>query len=313
MKHSKTIIMKKVLITILFFLFAVSYSFRASAQVKVSDINIYNSDILHFIPPYLTKDCKPIFYVWNYTKNNLTVYDENMAVVKNYNLSSSTNFTYQERYIHYKRLMDPDTKELLSDWEVESDNTYERDFPNQEILNFKIYSENGKQEVYLTQTLFDEDEDFEFIRSKYEAIPIETNNDDYYKAKGVYKEREPDEEWLRDYGAYEYETQWDDTRQKNIWVLKKYEYFGGLDSNIYEIVNLDGIVEKTLDFLSRWGTAIYVYGNFYVQGNDGIYRLNNHKLPESTAYGPNFDLNRDGKVNVADHVELSNIIMNQNK
>ena len=292
-------------------LISATCSLSVYAQVKVSEsiFDFYNN--FKHIPAYLTKEIKPVIYSYNdFVKSDITVYDEDLKIIKSYS-TSSDRFTFQERLINYKRLMDPDTKELLSDWEVESDVYYENGGINN-INPLWLVTENGEQKVYLTQTLLDEDEDFEFIRIKNEVIPIGTKYDDYYKAKGHNIEHYPTEEWLREYGAYSYETMWDDVRQKIIWVLKKEERYGGLGSYTFEIVNLDGIVEKTLN-LDFNHQAVLSNGNIYINGIDGTYRLNDHKLPESTAYGPNYDLNRDGKVNVADHVKLSEIIIDQNK
>ena len=80
------------------------------AQLKSYDLA--NSDNLRFIPSYMTKDGKCFLYSCG---NGYIVYDDNFNIIKQYNSSNIIN--YQSREVKYSRLIDPDTKEFLSEWE----------------------------------------------------------------------------------------------------------------------------------------------------------------------------------------------------
>ena len=200
---------------------------------------------------------------------------------------------------------------------------YSNNERQKEILRWpSIFNRTGRNSfsflpLNLTQTLFDEDEDFEFIRRRYEVIPVTVKTEDYNKehSKMRNKTRAPDDDfvnWMYENGAEEFDAFWDNDRQKSVYKMIKYERYGGLYCTGLEVVNLDGVIEQTLDGLKNIGYAGYhVNGNFFIKGNDEkvVYRLNPHKLPESNVRGVNYDLNRDGNVNAADHVKLSDFIM----
>ena len=286
------------------------------AQFKA--YNLAESGLLYFIPSYMTKEGKQILYSCN---NGYTVYDDNFNIIKQYNQNDPYNdLQYKYREIKYARLIDPETKEFLSDWKVISDNTQDYTGAWGHFFDIMILTEENTtcgQILNLSQTLFDEDEDFEFIRCKYDVIPITVKQEDYINehTTGGNKNVEPQyspNDWWREYGAESYETIWDFEKQKEIYQLIKYEKYGGIYSSSLEVVNLDGVVEQTLDGISSGGyTGYHVNENFLIkrQEDNVIYRLNSHKLPESNVRGINYDLNRDGKVNAADHVKLSDFIM----
>ena len=286
------------------------------AQFKAFDLA--ESGLLYFIPSYMTKEGKQILYSCN---NGYIVYDDNFNIIKQYNQSNPyNNLQYQIREIKYTRLIDPETKDFLSDWTVISDNTQDYTGIWNSYLTIMILTEENTtcgQPLNLSQTLFDEDEDFEFLRCKYEVIPIAVKQEDYIKEHSTggnsnVEAQYSSIDWWREYGAESYETVWDSEKQKEIYQLVKYEKYGGIFCSGIEVVNLDGVVEQTLDGIPSGGyTGYHVNENFYIgrQEDKVIYRLNSHKLPQSNVRGVNYDLNRDGKVNAADHVKLSDIIM----
>ena len=297
-------------------LLLIAYFFNSHAQFKA--YKIADSGLLYFIPSYMTKDGKQILYSYDIGSSKYTVYDDEFNIVKQYTPTTSS-ISYQVRVIKYTLLIDPDTKDFLTDWIVESDITQDNPVGYGGWMQVSICSEENNSSglsFSLSQTLFDEDEDFEFIRPKNDVIPITTRTEDYIKDHSS-EESNSDpqlnsDEWWREYGAESCEQSWDEEKQKIVYKLIKYERYGGLFFSGFEVVNLDGVVENTLEGIKSGGyTGYHVNGNFYIKRDDSnyVYQLNSHILPEINARGSNYDLNRDGKVDVADHVKLSDIIM----
>ena len=276
----------------------------------------YSGDI-YFIPSALTKSGESFLYTRDNDK--FTVYDGDLNMIKSYDLQSGS-ITYKERVVRQTRKMDFETRELLTDWVVAEDHT-EEITTVASTSGIELYTDDNayhSRNVYLSQTLFDDDEDFEFIRTKYEIIPIETKTADYEKEHSansgstpIYNEDSPDAPW-REYGADGYSWEWDEKRGKNIMVLEKTEHYGGLFSNGMEIVSMDGTVKGSISGFNYLSSAYLYRGNLYVRGHNAngsvLYRLNSKRLNYSTTRG---DLNADGQVNAADHVKLSEIIMKQ--
>lgn len=298
-----------------FIILALITAFCLSDYAQFKAFDLEESGYLRLIPSYMTKDGKQILYSCD---NGFTVYDDNFHVIKE-NKALSNEISYKSRIIKYTRLVDPETKEFLSDWIVESDNTQDQT-GGSEYFSIVVCSDENSCSFFplnLTQTLFDEDEDFEFVRRRYEVIPITVKTKDYNneQSKVRNKTRAPDDDfvnWMYENGAEEFEAFWDNDRQKSVYKMIKYERYGGLYCTGLEVVNLDGVVEQTLDGVKNSGyTGYHVNGDFFIKGYEEkvVYRLNSHKLPESNVRGVNYDLNRDGKVNVADHVKLSDFIM----
>lgn len=300
--------MKK-LLTILSLLFATSTVY---AQEKVTELP--SGSQMFFIPGFLTKDGKAIMYTqsddWENNATKLTVFDENMNIVKTYSVPYK-DLKYQKKEVTSYRYMNADHTKFTSEWTELSGDVQKFDQSGSSIVSFSLYIEEGlgmSHNLCLTQALFDEDDEFEFLRAVYEVIPITTKEKDYIKEHSKTEESSEtgDDEWWRQYGA-DYASY---NSLRDLWILYKTESYGGIFLSGYEVVGLDGVVKKTIDSVQN--NLYYYRGNVYFLGgknNNIVYKLNSHKLPESTAYGPSYDLNRDGKVNAADHVTLSNKIL----
>ena len=294
------------------------------AQEKVIELPSNNGGIgqLLFIPGFLTKDGQAIMYSqiddWQNKVTTITVFDENFNVLKSVSIPN-LDISYKKKEItFYRHMNDEHTEFTDDDWQEQGSGEVMDMVQNgSSLYGFQLHSDAtnlGGNPLTLTQTLFDEDEEFEYLRPVYEVIPIDTKEKDYIAAHSTAEESSEStaDEWWRQYGAdhayHYYESYYD---QYMGWNLYKYENYGGIFLSGYEVVSLDGVVKKTIN--SSVGVNIYyLRGNLYtLSGSKGttIYKLNSHKLPESTTYGPSFDLNRDGKVNAADHVTLSNKIL----
>lgn len=304
--------MKQVFLSILLMLLPVV----ANAQEPVLE---YDGE-LYFIPAPLTKEGKPFLY--SRANGSITVYDENFNIIGS--CKEIKEFPFKERVVRMTRKLDPDTKELLTEWTVTDDQTNDV-VSTSYIDGFELLLEdNGyhTRDIYLSQTLFDDDEDFEFLRPNYVVIPVEMKRDDYYKehSTGVGNtdsQYSSDEDFWLEYGADGYHWMWDPELDKNIIVLEKTEVYGGLYGTGLEVVSLDGTVKDTLPGINYAGYAYYYRGNIYMQGSGkngsgrGLYLLNKNKKIGSFSRGANGDANGDGIVNAADVVKVTNIIMGE--
>lgn len=101
-------------------------------------------------------------------------------------------------------------------------------------------------------------------------------------------------------------------KKQNGIKLYKTEEYGGLFYSSLKIKSMDGTVKQTLNGINI--NYAYSYrGNCYVRGNVSgkLYRIGTKK--DNTSQTRRGDVDDNGVVNVADHVKLSEIIMNQNK
>ena len=287
-------------------------------SIKAQEPVIEFSGEIYFIPASMTKAGAPLMYTKNDSK--LTLYDGDLNIIQTFDAKEGS-FEYEERYVHQTRKLDPETQELLSEWVVTDDQTVKNTYTPW-VSGFEIYSDDNayhSRNVYLTQTLFDDDEEFELIREKYEVIPINTKSEDYYKSHtsgsgNVISENS--DEILSKYGAESYHTEWDEELNKPIIILEKTDRYGGLFGLGKEIVSMNGSLKGTFSSYSSSGFAYYYRGNLYVKGNSksgngyGLYLLNTSKNNSSQS-SDNGDLNNDGVINAADVVRLTDIIMNK--
>lgn len=174
--------------------------------------------------------------------------------------------------------------------------------------------------MYLTQTFFDDDEDFEFIQSDRTVIPITVKTQDYINEHsensteevGENQSASDENEWWRDYGAEGCSMEWNNERNKTVYKIYKTEEYGGLFYSSLKIKSMDGTVKQTLNGINI-NYAFSYRGNCYVRGNVSgkLYRIGTKK--DNTSQIRRGDVDDNGVVNVADHVKLSEIILNQNK
>lgn len=287
-----------------------------NAQEHVLD---YEGD-LYFIPASMTKYGQPFLYSRN--QKGFTVYDGDLNVIKIYS-DPLAGTTYQKRIVHSTCLVDPETKEILTEWTVVEDQTFEEAI-YAEFKGCEIYSDDNSYHsrmIYLSQTLFDDDEDFEFIQSDRTVIPITVKTQDYINEHSENSTEEGDKmtidplhtenDWWRDMGANDCSMEWDNERNKMVYILYKIEKYGGLFYSSLKIKSMDGTVKQTLNGINI--SYAYNYrGNCYVRGNVSgkLYRIGTKK--DKTSQTRRGDVDDNGVVNVADHVKLSSIIMDQN-
>ena len=119
-------------------------------------------------------------------------------------------------------------------------------------------------------------------------------------------------EWWRDYGAEGCSMEWDNERNKTVYKLYKTEEYGGLFYSSLKIKSMDGTVKQTLNGINT-NYAFSYRGKCYVRGNVSgkLYRIGTKK--DNISQTRRGDVDDNGVVNVADHVKLSEIILNQNK
>ena len=286
-----------------------------NAQEHVLD---YEGD-LYFIPASMTKYGQPFLY--SRSQNGFTVYDGDLNIIKTY-IDPLVGTKYQTRVVQYTCLVDPETKEILTEWTVGEDHTFEETV-YADFRGCEIYSDDNSYHsrmIYLSQTFFDDDEDFEFIQSDRTVIPITVKRQDYINEHSENSTEEVGEimsasdenEWWRDYGAEGCSMEWDNERSKTVYKLYKTEEYGGLFYSNLKIKSMDGTVKQTLNGINI--NYAYSYrGNCYVRGNVSgkLYRIGTKK--DNISQTRRGDVDDNGVVNVADHVKLSEIILNQNK
>ena len=306
LKHNR---MKRIMMLIL----VAASCCNVSAQEHVLD---YEGD-LYFIPASMTKYGEPFLYSRH--GGTLTIYDGDLKQIKTYT-DPLAGSTYQRRIVWYKCLADPETHELLTEWEKADEQTYEETI-YAEIQGFEVYSDDNSyhtRQVYLTQTFFDDDEDFEFLQRDISVIPITIKQQDYYDEHSEPSSIEdgptdsiyPEDEWWRDYGAEGYDVQWDEERGKIVLRLQKSELYGGLFYSNLKIKSIDGTVKQTLAGVHDFNEAYNYRGNCYIKaGNNKLYRIGKKK--DQSAQKARGDVDGNGVVNAADHVKLTEIIMNQ--
>ena len=299
---------------LVFLLLLSVYCLNGNAQEHVLD---YEGD-LYFIPASMTKYGQPFLY--SRKSEKLTIYDGDLNVIKSYT-DPMAGTDYEIRVVEYTCIADPDSKELLTEWAV-SDDRIIKEKVSSGFEGFEVYSDDNSYHsrgVYLSQTFFDDDEDFEFIQSDKTVIPITVRTQDYY-AEHKENSTEDDSEmasvyeedaWWRDYGADGYSTEWNQEREKMVFRLHKTEEYGGLFYSNLKIKSIDGVVKQTLKGINSISYAYNYRGNCYINSSRKLYRIGAKKDKSSlTRRG---DVDDNGVVNVADHVKLSEIILNQNE
>ena len=300
------------------FLLLLSFcSLSGNAQEHVLD---YDGD-LYFIPASMTKYGQPFLYSRKSGSGKFTIYDGDLNVIKTYT-DPMAGTDYETRVVEYTCLADPDSKELLTEWAV-SDDRIIKEKVSSGFEGFEVYSDDNSYHsrmVYLSQTFFDDDEEFEFIQSDKTIIPITVKTQDYYAEHRENSTEEgsdiaslyEEDAWWRDYGADGYSTEWNQEREKVVFRLHKTEEYGGLFYSNLKIKSMDGVVKQTLKGINSISYAYNYKGNCYIKGGNSsgkLYRIGAKK--DKTSQIRRGDVDDNGVVNVADHVKLSEIIMNQ--
>lgn len=237
---------------------------------------------LYFIPSSMTKNGES-FLVSVGSDNDITIYDGDFNVVKNVT-DPTAGQLYQQRVITMTRVYDPSedgwgngyiTRSATDEWTVTDDQTYDYT-TDSSIEHFEMYSDNNNYHsrgIYVTQTLFDNDEEFEYVHRKRTIIPITTKYSDYAKEHStgidITSQSWGDEKidsLMNATGADNFEWFWDDESGKRLIRLYKHETYGGIYNEGTEVVSLDGTVKAFLPGMDYINYAYYFRGKCYVQG-----------------------------------------------
>lgn len=243
----------------------------------------FNGD-LYFIPGSMTKDKEAFLVSVNsYNNQGFTIYDGDFNVVKEFT-DPAMGQPYQQRVVTLTRVCDPGysggsiTRAAANDeWTVVDDQTNEYT-TGSTIQHFELYSDNNSYHsrgLYVSQTLFDNDDDFEYVRSRQTIVPISMKYADYVKEHSTgnsgnitnpsYGDQKLDS-IMRETGADNYEWFWDDESGKRLLRLYKHEQYGGIYNEGIEIASLDGTVKAFLPGISYISSAYYFREKCYVQG-----------------------------------------------
>ena len=279
-------IMKKIL-------FALVLTISTSTFSQIEPSVTYDGGDLYFIPAKLTYNGIPFMYSYRSDyesgKTWFTIFDDNVNIVATAEIEGST-FNYNTRTITSQRkYFYPDPSGgtrgtsanegyFLDEWTEISDITEEKTYYNRWIESPEVYDDNNSYHsryMYISQTLFNEDEDFEFLRAHYEVMPLSyCATDD--KPGNIVDVAHPSfggevcDEYTREYnhnlGGY-------------IITMTKYKVYGGLKHTGTDIVSLDGTVKQSLKGITSFGTVVAINGNYYVSAYDnnsskyGLYKI----------------------------------------
>lgn len=253
----------------------------ASSQTYIKMINNNN---LYQIPKDLCLLNHKYFFD---SKEDISrkIYDEKYDLVKEFN---SLSFLPKYNFIRKTEKRDF----ASGDWIIEDDASAEKYL----FLNYQYENYYGQSYVQcpFSQTLFSDDEKFEFY------VPFDVNIE---------------------YPIVEYDENGDG-------IIDKREYFTSIECSGINVISEDGVVLATFraegfKFVDDWVGAIkfirvdnILYAIILTTDKDNPYAMYKLDKEWSSASNPiqvykDGDVNKDGKVNVADHVKLSDIIMNK--
>ena len=276
-------------------LFATFLTLSTSAFSQIQPSTTYDGGDLYFVPAKLTSNGIPFLYSYrdDYDSGKIwfTIFDDEVNVVKQVEIEAQT-LSYSTRTItmqrqYFVKTNDGGTRStttedeyFLDEWTVVDDVTEEKTFSNSWIASPEVYEDNNNYHsryMYLSQILFDEDEDFEYLRDHYEIMPLSyCAADDKSNANGDISMERPSfcgeecDTYFRNYdhklGGY-------------VYTLIKRKVYGGLKHTGMEVVSLDGTIKKTLDGIADLNTVVAINGNFYVSAYNnassmyGLYKI----------------------------------------
>ena len=240
---------------------------------------------LYFVPGSMTKSGEAFLVSYRNNGNiEFTIYDGDFNIVREFT-DPTAGQPYQQRVVTMTRVYDPSTdgwgngnvtRSASDEWTVADDQTYDYT-TSSTISGFEVYSDNNSYHsryLYVSQTLFDDDEEFEYIRSKKTIVPISIKLSDYAKEHSTGNENyqfisygdEKIDSLMNATGASEYQWFWDDETGKRLIRLYKKEYYGGLFDEGLEIVSLDGTVKASLPGITYISSGYFFRGKCYVKG-----------------------------------------------
>ena len=244
----------------------------------------FNGD-LYFIPGSMTKGGEAFLVSVNSSGNSgFTIYDGDFNVVKEFT-DPTAGQPYQQRVVTMTRIYDPSTdgwggggvtRSASYEWTVTEDQT--NDYTtSSNICSFELYTDDNNYHsryLYVSQTLFDDDEEFEYVRERKTIVPVTTKYSDYVKEHSAGSGEnvsypswgnEKIDSLMNATGADNFEWFWDEQGNRLIR-LYKHEYYGGIFSEGFEIVTLDGTVKAYFPEITSLYSAYYFRGKCYVRG-----------------------------------------------
>lgn len=252
-----------------------------NAFAQMQPVTTYDGGDLYFVPAQLTSEGKAFLYSykWDYnsSKSWFTIFDDNVNVVKYAEIEpqileyKKRTVVTERKYFQGKQVVDGVSEEVgyfLDDWTQTSDVTEDCMLKNCDILAPEVYEDNNNyhsRELYISQTLFNDDEDFEFLRCHYEIMPLSyCASDD--KSDGSISLEKPS------FGGEEcdeYTYEYDSEKNGLVFTLIRRKIYGGLKGTGLDIVSLDGSIKKTIEGITYIGTCVAINGNYYVSAYDG--------------------------------------------
>ena len=253
---------------------------------------------LYFVPGSMTKSGEAFLVSYRNNGNiGFTIYDGDFNIVREFT-DPTAGQPYQQRVVTMTRVYDPSTdgwgngnvtRSASDEWTVTDDQTYDYT-TSSTISGFELYSDNNSYHsryLYVSQTLFDDDEEFEYIRSKKTIVPISIKLSDYAKEHSTgneitYSFSTGDakiDSLLNATGASEYQWFWDNETGRQLIRLYKREYYGGLFDEGLEIASLDGTVKASLPGITYISSGYFFRGKCYVKAysssdnSDVLYQL----------------------------------------
>lgn len=308
------------------YLFALLLAFTVNAYAQIEPVATYEGGDLYFVPAKLTKKGVAFMYSylndWESGKTWFTIFDDKVQIVKQAEIEPEI-LNYQTRTVTSQRrfvLKGGGTRAadssnegyfLDDDWTVISDVTEDKSDKNQWITSFEVYEDNNNYHsryMYISQTLFNDDEDFEFLRNHYEIMPLTycAEDDPTPGAVSMARPSIGGEECDEYFQNYDYDL------ESIVITLIRRKVYGGTKVTGTDIISLDGTVKKTLEGISSFGTVVAINGNYYVTGYDyatskyGLYKI----ASTTTSLSRIADISSETKNNVT--YNLSGVRVNDN-
>lgn len=257
---------------------ALLLALATNCLAQMQPVTTYDGGDLFFVPAKLTSEGKAFLYSYKYdydvSKSWVSVFDDNVNVVKYAEIEPQV-LNYQVRTVVTERKFfmrkgstraSGDEGYFLDDWTQTSDVTEDCTMKNCEILGPEVYEDNNNyhsRQLYISQTLFNNDEDFEFLRRHYTIMPLsycssDNKSDGLSASKPSFGGEECDE--------YTYE--YDNEKNGYVYTLIRKKVYGGLECTGLDVVSLDGKVKSTFDGITEVGTFVAINGNYYVSAYD---------------------------------------------
>lgn len=278
--------MKKLILALM-----VAYSAKVLAQTE--SVATYDGGELYFVPAKLTSQGVAFMYSYkdDYESRKawFTVFDSELNVVKQAEIEpqilnyTTRTVTSQRRFFIKQggsRTRVPSSEEgyFLDEWTVTGDVTEEKTEKNNWILNPEVYEDNNNyhsRSMYLSQSLFNDDEEFEFLRDHYEVMPLTYCAADDKTGNDISTP-------IPNFGGEEcdnYTSDYDYELGGYVITMYRYKVYGGLKRTGIDVISLDGTIKNTLQGITYLGTVVAINGNYYVSAYDsnsskyGLYKI----------------------------------------